>query len=88
MAHKQDKASMLNQGVFIFVYLAVLTALEFFVAPPSIDRDPGRGGARQSRAGGLLLHAHLQVEQDDDGGEPRLVRVQDRDEPDRICGCS
>lgn len=32
MAHKQDKASMLNQGVFIFVYLAVLTALEFFVA--------------------------------------------------------
>jgi cytochrome c oxidase subunit 3 len=32
MAHKQDKASMLNQGVFIFIYLAVLTALEFFVA--------------------------------------------------------
>ncbi|HEY5731007.1 MAG TPA: cytochrome c oxidase subunit 3 [Anaerolineales bacterium] len=32
MAHKQDKKSMLNQGVFIFVYLAVLTALEFFVA--------------------------------------------------------
>jgi len=32
MAHKQDKKSMLNQGVFIFVYLAVLTVLEFFVA--------------------------------------------------------
>ncbi|NTU55073.1 MAG: hypothetical protein HGA79_02370, partial [Anaerolineales bacterium] len=32
MAHKQDKASMLNQGVFIFVYLAVLTILEFLVA--------------------------------------------------------
>lgn len=32
MTHHQDKASMLNQGVFIFVYLAVLTALEFFVA--------------------------------------------------------
>lgn len=32
MAHKQDKASMLNQGVFIFVYLAVLTVLEFMVA--------------------------------------------------------
>lgn len=32
MAHKQDKTSMLNQGIFIFVYLAVLTALEFFVA--------------------------------------------------------
>lgn len=32
MTHKQDKASMLNQGVFIFVYLAVLTALEFLVA--------------------------------------------------------
>ena len=32
MVHKQDKSSMLNQGVFIFVYLAILTALEFFVA--------------------------------------------------------
>jgi cytochrome c oxidase subunit 3 len=32
MAHKQDKGSMLNQGVFIFVYLAVLTVLEFLVA--------------------------------------------------------
>jgi cytochrome c oxidase subunit 3 len=32
MTHKQDKASMLSQGVFIFVYLAVLTGLEFFVA--------------------------------------------------------
>lgn len=32
MAHKQAKASMLNQGVFIFIYLAVLTALEFIVA--------------------------------------------------------
>jgi cytochrome c oxidase subunit 3 len=32
MAHKQDKASMLSQGVFIFVYLAVLTVLEFIVA--------------------------------------------------------
>jgi len=32
MAHNQDKASMLNQGVFIFVYLAVLTVMEFLVA--------------------------------------------------------
>lgn len=32
MAHTQDKKSMLNQGVFIFIYLAVLTALEFFIA--------------------------------------------------------
>ncbi|GAB4463837.1 MAG: hypothetical protein Kow0070_24980 [Anaerolineales bacterium] len=32
MAHKQDKASMLSQGVYIFVYLAVLTVLEFLVA--------------------------------------------------------
>lgn len=32
MAHKQDKATMLNQGIFIFVYLGVLTLLEFFVA--------------------------------------------------------
>jgi cytochrome c oxidase subunit 3 len=32
MAHKQEKSSMLSQGVFIFVYLAILTGLEFFVA--------------------------------------------------------
>lgn len=32
MTHKQDKSSMLSQGVFIFVYLAVLTALEFGIA--------------------------------------------------------
>ena len=32
MTHKHDKSFMLSQGVFIFVYLAVLTGLEFFVA--------------------------------------------------------
>jgi cytochrome c oxidase subunit III len=32
MTHKHDKSSMLSQGVFIFVYLAVLTLLEFGVA--------------------------------------------------------
>jgi len=32
MSHKQDKSSMLSQGVFIFVYLAVLTLIEFGVA--------------------------------------------------------
>jgi cytochrome c oxidase subunit III len=32
MTHTQEKSSMLSQGVFIFVYLAVLTGLEFLVA--------------------------------------------------------
>lgn len=32
MIHIQDKKSMLNQGVLIFIYLVVLTGLEFFVA--------------------------------------------------------
>jgi len=32
MSHNQEKASMLNQGVFIFIYLAVLTVMEFLVA--------------------------------------------------------
>jgi cytochrome c oxidase subunit 3 len=32
MMHPQEKSSMLIQGVFIFVYLAVLTGLEFLVA--------------------------------------------------------
>jgi cytochrome c oxidase subunit 3 len=32
MAHSQDKSSALVQGVVIFVYLTVLTVLEYFVA--------------------------------------------------------
>ncbi len=32
MTHKHDKSSAFSQGVLIFVYLAVLTAVEFFVA--------------------------------------------------------
>ena len=32
MVHTQENRMMLGQGVLIFVYLAVLTALEFFVA--------------------------------------------------------
>jgi cytochrome c oxidase subunit 3 len=32
MVHIQEKKTMLNQGILIFVYLAILTGLEFFVA--------------------------------------------------------
>lgn len=32
MSHTHDKSSALSQGVVIFIYLAVLTALEYFVA--------------------------------------------------------
>jgi len=32
MAHTHEKSSMLSQGVFIFVYLGILTLLEYFVA--------------------------------------------------------
>jgi cytochrome c oxidase subunit III len=32
MTHTEDKKSMLSQGILIFIYLAVLTGLEFFVA--------------------------------------------------------
>jgi len=32
MTHTEDKKSMLSQGIYIFVYLALLTGLEFFVA--------------------------------------------------------
>jgi cytochrome c oxidase subunit 3 len=32
MVHTENKKSMLSQGVIIFVYLAVLTGLEFFIA--------------------------------------------------------
>lgn len=32
MTQKQDHPNLLSQGVFIFVYLAVLTLLEFFIA--------------------------------------------------------
>ncbi|MBI5354319.1 MAG: heme-copper oxidase subunit III [Chloroflexi bacterium] len=32
MTHTQDKSSALGQGVLIFIYLTVLTALEYFIA--------------------------------------------------------
>ncbi len=32
MTHTQDKNSMLGQGILIFIYLAILTGLEFFIA--------------------------------------------------------
>ncbi len=32
MIHVQDKKTMLNQGVLIFVYLGVLSLIEYFVA--------------------------------------------------------
>ncbi len=32
MVHIQEKKTMLGQGILIFVYLAILTALEFFIA--------------------------------------------------------
>lgn len=32
MVHTQDKKSMLGQGIIIFVYLAILTGLEFLIA--------------------------------------------------------
>jgi cytochrome c oxidase subunit 3 len=32
MSHTQDKSSALGQGVVVFVYLAILSALEYFVA--------------------------------------------------------
>ncbi len=32
MTHTEDKKTMLSQGIYIFVYLAALTGLEFFVA--------------------------------------------------------
>jgi cytochrome c oxidase subunit 3 len=31
-AHTQDKKTLLGQGILIFIYLAILTGLEFFVA--------------------------------------------------------
>lgn len=32
MSHTQDKSTIMRQGVLIFIYLGVLTALEFFIA--------------------------------------------------------
>ena len=32
MAHLKDKASAMGQGVVIFVYLTILTLIEFFIA--------------------------------------------------------
>ena len=61
MAHNQDKASMLSQGVFIFVYLAVLTALEFFVAL-SFDSVPVLVVIALVKAG-LVVYYYMHVYQ-------------------------
>jgi uncharacterized membrane-anchored protein len=88
MAHKQDKASMLNQGVFIFVYLAVLTALEFFVAASFNSTAVLIVVALVKGALVVYYYMHIYKLNAEHEGKPRLVRIQDQGRIASACGCS
>ncbi len=61
--HPQDNRSMLGQGILIFVYLAVLTGLEFLVAISfEVSTPSDRRGVDKGRTGCLLLYACLQAQ--------------------------
>jgi cytochrome c oxidase subunit III len=70
MAHKQDKRSMLSQGVFIFIYLAVLTGLEFFVAVTFESVTVLVAVALVKAALVVYYYMHIyKLNEDEDGGE-------------------
>lgn len=59
MTHNQDKASTLRQGVIIFVYLAVLTLLEYFIAV-AFDAVPLLIAVALVKAG-LVLYYYMHI---------------------------
>ena len=59
MSHTQDKSAALRQGVLIFIYLAALTALEYFIAITFKAVSILVIVAMIKAAGHVLLHAHL-----------------------------
>ncbi len=69
MNHTQDKKSILNQGIFIFVYLAVLTGMEFLIAI-AFDAIPLLAVVALVKAVLVVyyyMHIYkLNIEQDDD----------------------
>ena len=59
MNHIQEKRSMLGQGIIIFIYLAVLTGLEFFIAI-SFDSVPLLVVVALVKAG-LVLYYYMHI---------------------------
>jgi cytochrome c oxidase subunit 3 len=59
MVHIQEKKTMLSQGILIFIYLAILTGLEFFVAI-SFDSVPLLVVVALVKAG-LVLYYYMHV---------------------------
>jgi cytochrome c oxidase subunit 3 len=67
MTHTQDKSSAMRQGVIIFIYLAILTALEFFIAI-AISNAPLLVVVAIVKAG-LVLYYYMHINRlnEDDG---------------------
>lgn len=69
MSHSQDKSSALSQGVVIFVYLTVLTILEYFIAV-AFDAVPLLIVVALIKAGLVMYYyMHIYMLNHDDGDE-------------------
>jgi len=68
MIHTQDKSAAMNRGLLIFIYLAVLTGLEFFVAL-TVDSVPLLVVIALVKAGLVLYYyMHIYKLNQEDGG--------------------
>jgi cytochrome c oxidase subunit 3 len=71
MEHTQSKSAAMNQGMLIFIYLAVLTGLEYFVAV-TMDSVPLLVLLALVKAGLVLYYyMHIYRLNDDDSGAER-----------------
>jgi cytochrome c oxidase subunit III len=76
MTHTEDKSSALRQGVMIFVYLTVLTILEYFVAV-AMDAVPLLVVVAIVKAGLVLYYyMHIYKLNDDDGTDIESYRYK------------
>jgi len=69
MTHTQDKSTAMRQGVLIFIYLAVLTALEYFIAV-AFDAVPLLVVVALVKAGLVVYYyMHIYRLNEDDGSD-------------------
>lgn len=73
MSHTQDKSTIMRQGVLIFIYLGVLTALEFFIAI-AFENVPLLVLVALVK-GGLVLYYYMHVYRlnENDGSDPHSL---------------
>lgn len=76
MAHSQDKHSALGQGVTIFIYLAILTLLEYFVAVSFNATSLLVVMAVSKAALVMYYYMHIYKLNDDDGEDQTSYRYK------------